>query len=293
LKGQDPAERAFSMFVIRRAPEVFRSWRRLDSNGSTLLPGLNGLYFNDVRRDLREFNYKRALEANHEARLFIFTYEEGYQELFRRFGLDAFYCNGPSLVINVMPDLIQLLVERLATTELARARGIEVTEEGLSDAAMLISAIVDKIVHEKQVRAPPNYVVGSSADIADYAVRSLYGLASHVKKPNVDLIVKALLALALSLDIAEVVRLSADKDQTISTGKMSPGSTQKAMASAARKKDDDRFRLSEFMPRVSMNRMLDALMPHPLSSLIRDWNAYKVHFAGPDHPTGVSGVAKH
>jgi hypothetical protein len=118
------------MFVIARAPEFRGRWVGGDrSQRLAEIARLNSNYFFELRRDLADLNYRRALETDTEARMYMFVYGERLHEMYRRYGLDAFYSGTTYAILLQVPDLIQEAIESCAGFEKKNCIGGEAPNE--------------------------------------------------------------------------------------------------------------------------------------------------------------------
>jgi hypothetical protein len=272
LRKLNSSERAFSMYAIcasYNTPWMGIPFDVLPPTWQTA--GASSSYFETARNDMKEFNHQQALSASTEARLYLFTYKQGYRELFNRFGLDAFYSGGPYRILSEIPDLIQIAISEAAMIELARERRQTVLGRATSDAHEFLEVLFDDLLKKKEISISPEYSLADSAEIANAVVRTIYELAVEVRKPKIEFLVRALVLLALSLDIGEIIRPPSPKGRRV------------RYLSHSRKKGEVAPRLLQFMPDGAMEQMLKVVEPHELSNLIFDWNARELRFAVRGH----------
>jgi hypothetical protein len=251
-------ERVFSMFIIGAdysLPYLFVR-RVTDASGlfDAPLPSWevarsNGAYFEPLRNEFQSFNLTRAQTHPAEARIYIYTYRREHDELFRKFGFDALYGGDSGVIWNAIPDLIQLSILQRVTREYRYSNVEKSTSPHLN---AFLDRMFLTITEGKKVIVAPHYSIRSSEELINAVVHAIYDVATHTKRPDVPLVVKALLLLALSLDIGtELVR----------------------------PKIDEEYRLLSFMPDGAMDEMLNAVKSDPLAPLLNSWNERKVQFA--------------
>jgi hypothetical protein len=260
LKLATSAEQLFAMFSISTFNETPYLLRFVEAPAPAWeLAKLNNRYFEKLRREFQHINFSRALNNIADGRMYLFVYEDGFKELFDRFGLDVLYSTQTYSILRELPDVIQLGILSVASTGRRRAGN---SDQSSPASRAFINSIADMILREKHVTVPGSYISAESRLLTDAAVHTLYDL-SKAKHADAEFLAKALIALAVSLDIGRVTGRRSEKDPEMPWRRRGGGNE----------------RLLSFMPPEPMVEMLRTAANHSLSALISDWNNEKVQFA--------------
>jgi len=176
------------------------------------------------------------------------------------FGFDAFYGGGSASILKEIPDLVQLAIFQSTVEHRLALTGSKTPLRPIQNP--LLDLICEVAVREKPLSIPSGYVVGESGNLTEALVHLLYDHAVRTKKRNAEFLAKAILALALSLDIQIAINKSAPKQRRYHGYK-------------------EDLRLTSFMPPNPMKAMLKAVESHPFASRISEWNNKRLYLAKP------------
>jgi hypothetical protein len=251
LRGPTSAERAFVMFSIGksfgRRFHYQQFHRREHRIRHWTAAGVNQNYFSELRQELRQLNYDRAVESDYEARLYIFAYADRQHSLFRHHGLAAFLGAGPYLVLNEMPNLLLLALRDFAQIENPHMIDSVMIDRSDRDDLWNLISDLSRLVESRNVTFPRAIQSDRSEndEIAEQVIRGIYFMLK--KKRNVDRCARVLLCLGFALEDGEI----ADFD---------------------RGKRRKKYRLLRYMPKTPMDEVMDALKQHELYPMLKDWN---------------------